>query len=549
MGICSSANTTASAAVTPTRAGKSSGRQGNTTEEEDEFSTPGKNDPSSMSNRTKAGRAIALRKVGEESFMSNLVQQSSGSITSEYIIDNSAILGSGMTCEVKKITHRHTGKQYALKAIRLNRLQQDKIDDLRREIEIMKALDHPNIIKLYQTFEDHSYIYMVMELCTGGELFDRLADQRGSRFSEPKAAELVSKMLSALNYIHLRRVCHRDLKLENFIFENEKGDSEIKLIDFGLSKVYLDGTTMSSVLGTSYYVAPEVLAGSYGMECDLWGLGVLAFMMLSGQAPFSGDTDKQILKLVKVGKYDFVPKNMWKTVSTTAQDFIKKLLVIDPAERMTSQQALQHPWMIEHRDQKIQASGTNEAQLADSVYDSLSSYRKFAKLKRAALVAIAYTLSQDEIEASRTQFERLDVAKNGFITLSELREVLHNHNVSDIEVESMFNEIDQDHSGTIDYSEFIAAAMQKRVYLDEERLHDAFHRLDVEGSGFLTQEGLSKILGGSFTTEEVRFFVLFLFLDQREIILTFFYNTTFLVSIIFFFLFFFFLFFFFINKN
>ena len=510
MGLCASTSATATASVSPTRPAKkktagASGGVNKTASSTGDGSTF--NDRlSNMSNfqSSASNRAVALRAVGEESFMSNLIQANSGSVTESYIIDKGRPLGTGMSCVVKRITHRKTGKKYALKAVRLNRMKPDKIEDLRREIEIMKALDHPNIIKLYQTFEDHSYIYMVMELCTGGELFDRLADQKDSKFTELKAADLVSKMLSSLNYIHLRRVCHRDLKLENFIFEHEGPEAEIKLIDFGLSKVYMDGDhDMHAVLGTSYYVAPEVLAGNYGMECDLWGLGVLAFMMLSGQAPFSGDEDSDILKLVKIGKFSFVPKNIWRNISASAQDFISKLLVVDPKQRMTAQEALQHPWMTNHRDQKTQAMDQNDDELAEEIFDSLQSYRKFAKLKRAALIAIAYTLNQDDIEASRSQFERLDATKNGFITCEQLKIILINHKVEPDEVETIFNDIDQDNSGTIDYSEFIAAAMQKRVYLDEERLHDAFHRLDVEGTGYLTKEGLTKILGGSFTQEEV----------------------------------------------
>lgn len=506
MGLCASSNTTATASVSPHRnkKAKPSNESATLATSYSGAASGGPGGGSDLSQMTGRGRAIALKKVGENSFMSNLVQAHSGSITADYIIDSGAPLGTGMSCVVKRITHRHTGKKYALKAVRLNRIEPDKIADLRREIEIMKALDHPNIIKLYQTFEDHSYIYMVMELCTGGELFDRLADQKNAKFTEPKAADLVSKMLSSLNYIHLRRVCHRDLKLENFIFEHPGSDAEIKLIDFGLSKVYMENAAnMKAVLGTSYYVAPEVLAGNYGMECDLWGLGVLAFMMLCGQAPFSGDEDPDILKLVKIGKFSFVPKNIWRNISSAAKDFISKLLVVDVKARMTAQEALQHPWMTEHRDQKVLAMDQNENELAEEIYDSLQSYRNFAKLKRAALIAIAYTLNQDDIEASRSQFERLDTSKNGFITLDQLKEILQHHNVPPIEVEKMFNDIDQDHSGTIDYSEFIAAAMQKRVYLDEERLHDAFHRLDVEGTGFLTKEGLTKILGASFTADEV----------------------------------------------
>jgi calcium-dependent protein kinase len=373
MGLCGSTKATATASVSPTRATKNNSNVSTETtlqSSSNSISAVGGSSDSTV-NKNYSGRAIALRKVGENSFMSNLVETHSGSITEEYTIDAGKPLGTGMSCVVKRITHRLTGKKYALKAVRLNRMKPDKIVDLRREIEIMKALDHPNIIKLYQTFEDHSYIYMVMELCTGGELFDRLADQRDAKFTESKAADLVSKMLSSLNYIHLRRVCHRDLKLENFIFENSDKEAEIKLIDFGLSKVYLeDSAHMKAVLGTSYYVAPEVLAGDYGMECDLWGLGVLTFMLLSGQAPFSGEEDSDILKLVKIGKFSFTPRNIWRNISKSAQDFISKLLVVDPKARMTAQEALQHPWMTEHRDQKIQAMNQNEDEMAEGKHFS-----------------------------------------------------------------------------------------------------------------------------------------------------------------------------------
>ncbi len=449
-------------------------------------------------------RSFKLAHVGEESFLSNLVTRKVGSITSEYIIHDERALGTGMTCTVKVITHKTTGKEYALKAIRINRLQQDKIAELRREIEIMKVLDHPNIVKLYQTFEDRSCIYLVMELCTGGELFDRLAEQKASKFTENDAAVLISKMVAAINYLHMRNICHRDLKLENFIFENSRPDAEIKLIDFGLSKVYSEGSAMKNVLGTSYYVAPEVLKGSYGIECDLWGIGVLSFMLLSGQAPFGGETDADILKLVKKGHYSFKPERVWNGVSSEAKDFVRKLLVINPEERMTAKQALGHSWLSRRRETLMTAE--NSAEISDEIYKNLKSYKTFGALKRAALVAIAFSLNQDEIEQARAQFEILDTEKNGIVRLSQLKIVLQEHGVAEAEIMAIFKNIDTDHSGAIDYSEFIAAAMQKRIYLDEERLYDAFHRLDTEGSGFLTQAGLEKVLGGSYSSDDVSVF-------------------------------------------
>lgn len=166
-----------------------------------------------------------------------------------------------------------------------------------------------------------------MELCTGGELFDRLFAQSSNHFTEAKASQLVRKMLSAIHYLHMRGICHRDLKLENFIFEDRTEDSEICLIDFGLSKSY-HGGVMNEVLGTSYYVAPEVLRGCYSLSCDLWGIGVIAYMLLSGLAPFGGEDDKQILDRVRIGKFSY-PDKHWKGISTGAKDFISKLLVMD----------------------------------------------------------------------------------------------------------------------------------------------------------------------------------------------------------------------------
>ena len=523
MGLCASAaaGTTATASVSPTRLAQA-GAAG-------EAASSSSSSSANKANKTSASvspdldakqRSVTLRKVGEQSFMSNLVT-SGGSITDQYDIDGGEVLGEGMSCVVRTCIHRASKRKMGLKAVKKNRLQQEKIVDMRREIEIMKALDHPNIVKLYQTFEDHSYIYMIMELCSGGELFDGLANCASGHYEEYRAAELIQKMLSALNYCHMRKVCHRDLKLENFIFENASPDSEIKLIDFGLSKVYMDGMVMHNVLGTSYYVAPEVLAGSYGIECDLWGLGVLAFMLLSGQAPFSGATDADIMKLVRIGKYSFSPSGLWRGVSKPAQDFIKKLLVINPKDRMTAKQALDHPWMVEHSKKKLDAKPVSEEAVVEKVYGQLRSYRKFKALKRAALLAIAYTLSQDEIEASREQFERLDTEHNGYIRCDQLRQVLEDHGIPDQEVQKIFDEIDQDNSGTIDYSEFIAAAMGERVYLDEENLHDAFHRLDIDGTGFLTVDGLMKILAGSYAPDEVSWWrcLFFVFSSYRLLLL------------------------------
>ena len=184
--------------------------------------------------------------------------------------EKSAVLGSGATSTVRIIEHKVTGTKYALKTIKLNRVAKAELKALFKEVEIMKKLDHPNIIRVVETFKDFNNLHIIMEMCTGGELFDKLYDQPKNRFEEKKCRELVIKMLSSLHYLHEAGIVHRDLKLENFIFTSKDSDAEIKLIDFGLSRGYLEGTHMRQFVGTPYYMAPEVIKGDYTSACDMW---------------------------------------------------------------------------------------------------------------------------------------------------------------------------------------------------------------------------------------------------------------------------------------
>ena len=258
--------------------------------------------------------------------------------------DDNEALGSGATSTVRIAINKTTQEKYALKTIELHRLPPHIIQSLFEEVNIMRVLDHPNIIKIVETFVDYKRLYIIMECCTGGELFDLLYDQEGAKFQEKDALNLAIKMCSALNYLHENKIIHRDLKLENFIFTRKGPEGEIKLIDFGLSKAYLEGEHMRKVAGTSYYMAPEVLRGDYSEEADMWSFGVVVFMLLSGRCPFGGKDDEQIQANVLRGKYLF-KKAAWEGVSNAAKDFINKLLVQDYKKRMTAKQALQHPWM------------------------------------------------------------------------------------------------------------------------------------------------------------------------------------------------------------
>lgn len=201
------------------------------------------------------------------------------------------------------------------------------------------------MIKLYEYFEDETNVYLIMEICTGGELFDRIIEKE--YFSERYAAKVFKQILQAINYCHTQGICHRDLKPENFLYETKDDESDIKVIDFGLSKI-LDASTkglqrMKTKAGTPYYISPEVLTGNYDLACDLWSAGCILYILLCGYPPFYGDDDQEILRMVKKGKFDFDGEE-WDEVSEEAKDLIKKL-INKPERRLTAQEALNHTWI------------------------------------------------------------------------------------------------------------------------------------------------------------------------------------------------------------
>ena len=212
------------------------------------------------------------------------------------------MIGGGHFGSVR-IAHRITDPQvkYAVKSILKENIKKD-VKLLEEELAILSKVDHPNIIKFHETYIDYRYVHIVMELAEGGELFEKIVEMH--KFSESQAASLMRKILSAVKHLHEHGICHRDLKPENFLFSDKSAEAEIKLIDFGLSKRFGaiqeqdPSEKMHTIVGTPYYVAPEVLKGNYDFSCDVWSLGVILFIMLCGYPPFEGDNNKEIFKRV-----------------------------------------------------------------------------------------------------------------------------------------------------------------------------------------------------------------------------------------------------------
>ena len=343
---------------------------------------------------------------------------------------------------MRKIKNLNTGEFYALKTLAINRMAKNKIAELLQEVTMMKKLDHPNIIRIIETYRTASKLYIVMELCTGGELFDKLYDQEDSKFSEDSARSLVNKMVSALNYLHQAGIAHRDLKLENFIFTNKSENAEIKLIDFGYSQNYLSQDHMNSIVGTAYYIAPEVLEGDYTKECDIWSMGVILFMMLSGRCPFGGNDDDEIQDAVRNGKLKFNQKH-WGDITPDAIDLCQKMMERNVSSRLDCKGVLNHAWctgtnsIAEHTELDL-----DEAE--ESAFMHMKKFREFNELKKTALMAIAFSLGDAQLQTLRAMFQDLDKEKTGVLSLKEFKDAMNAHSdIPDDEVVKIFDSLDQ----------------------------------------------------------------------------------------------------------
>jgi len=267
-------------------------------------------------------------------------------VTDLYIVGEE--LGRGAFSIVRKGKHKKTGQQVAIKTIEKNFVEKQDLQLLAREIEIMKKVNHPNVLKLYEVFETDETISLVMELVTGGELFYKIVEK--GNYSEKEAAGIVKQMIQGVEYLHGEGICHRDLKPENLLCsgEEEQGYKPFRVViaDFGLSKAFNTGEALETSCGTPDYVAPEVITaeGQYDKSVDMWSCGVITYVLLCGFSPFLSSTQHGLFDKIVKCEYDF-PDPEWTNISESAKDFIRHLLIKDAKDRFTASQCLKHPWL------------------------------------------------------------------------------------------------------------------------------------------------------------------------------------------------------------
>lgn len=397
-------------------------------------------------------------------------------------------IGKGAFGVVRLATVKRTDERVAVKSISKAKLVcKEDVKDVQAEVAIMNLVaGHVNVVTLKSTHEDKEHVHIVMELCAGGELFDSIV--AAGSFTEKKAASIFRKMVEVVNHCHELGVMHRDLKPENFLLTSKEEGGELKLTDFGLGVFFKRAERFRDLVGSPYYVAPEVLRKNYSHEADMWSLGVILYILLSGLPPFWGDTEDQIFKMVLKGHVDF-KSEPWPKISDAAKDCVRKLLEQDVSKRATAAQVLKHDWLVK------------EGVAADLTLDSvvLKRMKQFAqmnKLKKMALMVVGQNLSADELAGLRELFTSIDTDNSGTITIEEMRNSLSSwgHRINEVELQSLMAIADVDGDGLIDYNEFVAATMQVSALEKEELLEKAFRQIDTDGSGTISIEELGEAL-------------------------------------------------------
>jgi len=428
------------------------------------------------------------------------VKEGMGGLYSNYELCN--YIGKGGFGRVYKVHHKLSNQYRAMKIIQCKSISDHHSSTINKEINILKNLDHPNIIKVYEFYQSEKYVYIINELCTGGELFDKIVDVKF--FSENVASNIMRQLLSAVAYCHENGVIHRDLKPENILIENsEEKDKEffhIKVIDFGTCEI-LKKKKLTEQIGTSFYIAPEVIKNSYNEKCDLWSCGVILYILLCGSPPFYGKNEKEIFKKIIEGNFTFRHK-IWNKISSEAKNLVLKLLQVNPDKRLSAKEALEDIWFKKN----INVNSLENNKKSSNYRLFLKNITEFCaeqKLQQATLAFLVHNFApKEELNELKKIFFAFDKNGDGKISKEEFVTGLSNNNDNlnsllkdDDNIQGLLKNIDQDNNGYIGFEEFLIASINKEKILTEKNLKMAFNVFDRDKSGGISQNELKFILG------------------------------------------------------
>ena len=476
--------------------------------------------------------------------LGTIIRKNNKKPNDNYIISKS--LGEGGFGSVVKVIHKNTGQVRAMKIIPKNNLKQGYTEEeIFREINILKKLEHPYIMKLYEFYSDEEYFYLINEFCSEGDLSEKL--RKVGRFEEKLVKLLMFQIFSAVWYLHSNNVIHGDLKLENVMIDNlnfheskKKNDNnnnnnlknsfekrlslvtsykldfhniqnvegnkhkfdniknfEIKLIDFGAAKIFTKyKKQFDDTVGTLVYCSPEVLKNNYDSKCDIWSCAVIMYILLSGEIPFAGDSEEEIIKSIMNKKVSF-DSSFFNNVSEEAKDLIQKCLIYNKSKRYNAKEALDHPFF------KIDIDVNNlfQEDLTVEINQVLVRMKNFStksKFHQAILVFLAYNYAEKRItERLKHIFFYINKSLDGRIKPKELLSIYQENNmkITKDEVLKIIKSVDFNNSGAIEYEEFIRIALPKEDLLTEINLKEAFDLFDINKTGNITVNEMKEVLG------------------------------------------------------
>ena len=359
----------------------------------------------------------------------------------------------------------------------------NKLEELINEVEILSRTDHPNVVTLYEYFDEEFFFHIVTEYCSGGELFDRI--EQNGRLTEAEVIIYMKDMVSAVSHLHKLGICHRDLKPQNFVFENSKVDAKLKLIDFGLAQKFIHKKAsqagMNTFAGTAHFIAPEVIKATYDLKCDMWSLGIIMDLMLTGDYPFTGRIIEEIYSNILNQEYSTVGSK-YLNISRLGRNLLKKLLTKDPILRLSAEQTLDHPWMHQIIEEPADLD----------IIRRLQQFKPPSQMWKAAMAIMVKYLSVDEIKSLRATFIEIDTRKTGMLSLDDIKIALERSGIvlAKREVQEVFKRLDFACDGIIHYSEFLAATVSNCVEIDQLMMCTLFNYFDVDRSGEITVENL-----------------------------------------------------------
>ena len=415
-------------------------------------------------------------------------------------------LGIGTYGQVYLVQNKFTKEFFAMKEI--PKTSEDLLSDteIMDEIEILKKLNHPDIVRIIEFYNTESSYYIINEYCKHGELFAQI----NKNFSETQIAVMFRQILSGLAYLHSNNIIHRDLKLENILINDIEKSHEtkedlffLKIIDFGTAKIFDKNKYPRAIVGSIYYIAPEVLFKKYGKECDMWSAGVILYMFIVGRPPFDGKTNREIMDKIKLGKYSTNDKR-WNKASNEVKDLINKLLVIEPNKRLTAFEALKHPW-FNVTNSNILYNNISKDEVLNCI-SNLLNYSFKSKFEELVLAYIIHNLPRPkQAKTCIKLFKLANKNEDGKLLRNELKQTLLNF-VSEEFLQNfdiIFSLLDGDNNGYIDYEEFLRATIDRKILINEKVLKLAFKFFDKDNMGFISKNRIKNDFVGTNMTEEV----------------------------------------------